>query len=131
MDFAFRLERAADLRESIEQYCDEHQISAGCIISCVGCVYQVSLRMVGGEIFKTYKKDFEIVSLTGTVSKNGCHLHISLSDADGTTIGGHLCAGTLVNTTAEIVIHSLDEKYLFTRELDDKTGWKELIIKEK
>lgn len=33
---------------------------------------------------------YEIVSLVGTIAVNGPHIHISLSDGTGTTIGGHL-----------------------------------------
>lgn len=66
----------------------------------------------------------------GTVSINGCHIHISLGDKDGSVIGGHLVEGCLVNTTAEICIEELNE-YKFTRELDENTGYKELIVEKK
>lgn len=80
---------------------------------------------------------FEIVSLTGTFSKYGdssassipgCHLHISLSDKDGNTIGGHLIEGEIF-TTLEIVIGTIDGVD-FSRELDDTTGYSELVTKQ-
>ena len=43
-------------------------------------------------------------------------------------IGGHLCAGSLVRTTAELVIGLLPE-WRFNRELDPATGYPELQIK--
>ncbi|MGZ3949956.1 MAG: PPC domain-containing DNA-binding protein, partial [Flavisolibacter sp.] len=73
---------------------------------------------------------FEIVSLTGTVSVNGCHIHISISDETGRTIGGHLLEGNVVYTTAEIVIQE-SEDLIFSREMDVATGWKELQIKRR
>jgi len=42
-------------------------------------------------------------------------------------IGGHLCAGSLVRTTAEPVIGLLPE-WRFSRELDPATGYPELRI---
>ena len=42
-------------------------------------------------------------------------------------IGGHLCAGSLVRTTAELVIGLLPE-WRFRRELDPVTGYAELRI---
>lgn len=33
--------------------------------------------------------------------EDGAHLHISVSDGDGRTLGGHLAEGTFVHTTAQ------------------------------
>jgi predicted DNA-binding protein with PD1-like motif len=43
-------------------------------------------------------------------------------------IGGHLCADSLVRTTAELVIGLLPE-WRFRRELDPATGYAELRIR--
>jgi predicted DNA-binding protein with PD1-like motif len=43
-------------------------------------------------------------------------------------IGGHLCAGSLVRTTAEPVIGLLPE-WQFRHELDPATGYAELQIR--
>ena len=124
-----RLVEGNDLRDSIEQYCKECKIASGCIVSCVGCVKELKLRMAGGKTFLHQVKDYEIVSLVGTISLDGVHLHFSGSDIDGVTIGGHLTSGTIVNTTAEIVLMELDEFHL-TREMDEHTGYKELVIRK-
>jgi predicted DNA-binding protein with PD1-like motif len=71
---------------------------------------------------------FEIVSLAGTVSKDGSHIHIGISDGEGKTWGGHLLEENLIYTTAEIIIQSSGE-FHFTREMDEATGFKELRIK--
>ena len=63
----------------------------------------------------------------GTLSLDGCHIHISVSDESLQTYGGHLMPGCLVNTTAEIVILELGS-YTFKRVEDDETGYKELMI---
>lgn len=127
---AIRLTKGMDLKESIQSYCQEKHIVAGTVLSGVGCVSEACVRNAGGIKSIRIEKNLEIVSLMGTISQNGLHLHISLSDEDLKTIGGHLKEGCIVNTTAEIVIGEFEE-YLFSREMDESTGYKELVIKTK
>ena len=127
---AFRLTKGMDLKKSIEDYVVENKIKSGVILSAVGCLYKVCLRCADGVTVKTIDKDYEIVSATGTLSMDGWHIHVSLSDVDLNTIGGHLKDNCLVNVTAEIVLGEFDE-YEFSREYDESTGYKELKIKER
>ncbi|WP_249029543.1 PPC domain-containing DNA-binding protein [Tannockella kyphosi] len=124
----FRLVYNDDIMKKIDQYVLENNIQAGCILSGVGCIHTVCIRKADGVTLHYDKKDYEIVSLMGTVSLHGSHLHISLSDNDLCTIGGHLMDGCLVNTTCEIVILEMEE-YCFTREMDENSGYEELMIK--
>lgn len=126
---AFRLTKGQDLKVELENYISEKGIKAAVIASAVGCVSKAVVRNAGGEKCITIDKDLEIVSMTGTFSVDGCHLHISLSDDELNTYGGHLKDGCIINTTCEVVILEL-ENYEFTREMDDSTGYKELVIKE-
>ncbi len=87
------------------------------------------LRTAGAKSIETIEDDFEIVSATGTVSKNGCHIHVSVSDDKLKTYGGHLKKGCIINTTVELILLELDN-IVFTREMDEKTGYKELVVKE-
>ena len=125
----FRLTKGMDLKKSIEQYVVDKKIKSGVILSAVGCLYQVCLRTADGVTVKTINEDHEIVSVTGTLSMDGCHIHVSLSDKNLQTIGGHLKDNCLVNVTAEIVLAEFDD-FEFTREFDESTGYKELVIKE-
>lgn len=125
---AFRLKPGADLRQSIQTYVIEHNIQAGYIITCVGSLTQAHLRYANQPNGTQLKGFFEIVSLVGTVSINGNHLHLSMSDSTGKTIGGHLLEDNLVYTTAEIVIGE-SKNLVFTREKDRTTPWEELQIK--
>lgn len=129
-EHAFRLARGNDLKKSIEKYVVDNNIKAGVILSGVGCLYQAIIRDASGVNCKTLNKDVEIVSMTGTLSVDGCHLHISVSDEDLATYGGHLKDGCLVNTTAEIVLLELDS-YVFERIPDEITGYKELNVIKK
>ncbi|XP_041832282.1 bifunctional protein GlmU-like isoform X2 [Melanotaenia boesemani] len=69
---------------------------------------------------------FEIVSLVGTLNQDA-HLHISLSDLEGRTIGGHVLGGLEVFTTAEVVIGEAVDLH-FSREMDERTGFPELVV---
>lgn len=126
---AFRLTEGMDLKKSIEQYVIDKNIKSGVVLSGVGCLYQVCLRAAGGKKVEMFNKDYEIVSITGTLSIDGCHLHLSASDVNYNTIGGHLKDDCLVGTTAEIVLAEFDN-INFSREFDENTGYKELVIKQ-
>lgn len=78
-----------------------------------------------------WAKKFEIVSLVGTLSASaGMHLHASIADSTGATIGGHLTEGNLIYTTAEIVIGEITNTK-FSRKIDSTFGYKELCVEEK
>jgi predicted DNA-binding protein with PD1-like motif len=128
--FAFRLLPGADLRLSIENFVTENGILAGWIIGCVGSLTEYTIRFAHQPVESTDSGYFEIVSLAGTVSVNGVHLHISISDSTGKTIGGHLVEGCKIYTTAEIVLQE-SGKYIFAREKDGSTSWEELQIIKK
>ncbi len=123
----FRLHRGDDLCASIARYAEEHHIAAGTVLSAVDCVYRWELRDASGVTVRRGEEDCEIVSLTGTVSENGSHLHASFARRDLSVFGGHLRPGCLVNTTAEIVLGEI-EGVTFTREIDAQTGYEELVI---
>lgn len=101
----------------------------------MGSLKDVTIRLANASKFdgddkgndiQRYKQRFEIVSLTGTFSRNdGCHIHISLADAEGNVIGGHLIDG-VVFTTCELVLGTADGVE-FAREIDDSTGYNELV----
>ncbi|SJZ54090.1 PPC domain-containing DNA-binding protein [Anaerorhabdus furcosa] len=126
-EHALRLVYGNDLKEELQNYCNVNQIESCAIVTCVGCVNQLRLRLADGKSIRQWNKQFEIVSLTGTIAKGKAHLHFSGSDIEGKCIGGHLLEGTLVNTTAEIVLMELDS-IQFDREFDESTGYDELII---
>lgn len=124
---AFRLTKGQDLKNEIVKYCKNNNITAGYVACCVGCVDTLKIRLAGGITFFEDKNDYEIVSMSGTLSKDGVHIHASFSDVTGKTIGGHLSDGCIVNTTAEIILCELEE-YVFTREYDENTGYKEIVM---
>jgi len=126
---AFRLKPGQDLKKEIQQLVNDQQIKAGWISTCVGSLTNYNIRYANQPEGSKGMGHFEIVSLTGTVSVNGSHLHISISDSTGKTIGGHLLDSNIVYTTAEIVILSSDELN-FKRAKDGSTPWEELQVEK-
>lgn len=127
--YVIRLKPGMDLKKSIQSFAEENHIKAGWMVTCVGSLTTYSLRLANQSELKTETGHFEIVSLTGTISENGSHLHLAVSDSTGKTIGGHLADGNIIYTTAEIVIQS-SNRWVFKREHDGSTPWQELKIEE-
>lgn len=126
---AFRLKPGQDLKKEIEAYVQKNQIKAGWLVTCAGSLTDYNIRFANQPNGSSGNGHFEIVSLAGTVSVNGSHIHISISDSTGRTIGGHLLEGNMVYTTAEIILQETDELE-FTREKDGTTPWEELQVKK-
>lgn len=85
--------------------------------------------LAGKEEIKTYNEELEIVSAVGTLGADGLHIHLGLSCTDGSCIGGHLKDGCIIKTTAEVVIGEV-EGTKFVREMDQSTGFSELVVKK-
>lgn len=129
-EFAIRLKKGADLKKEISRICLDNGFDTAIVLSAVGCVDRVKIRLAKAINYLEVDEDFEIVSLTGTVSKGKCHLHISLADEIGNVIGGHLSEGTIINTTCELVLGVLEECES-KREFDDSTGYDEIVFRKK
>jgi predicted DNA-binding protein with PD1-like motif len=128
--YALRLKPGQDLRESLENFIKEANIQAGYIITTVGSLSNATLRLADESKSSEFSGKFEIVSLVGTLSQDGVHLHISLADNTGKMVGGHLLKGCKIYTTAEIIIGESEDLF-FTRETDPDTKFKELKIYKK
>jgi predicted DNA-binding protein with PD1-like motif len=130
--FALRLVPGDDVVLQLEEFCKLEKIFAGFIISAVGSLTVANLRFAN-KTESTLLPDafYEVVSLSGTIGcSSGHHLHLSCSDENGKTTGGHLLKGSLVYTTLELAILSLEDK-TFARVLEPKYGFQELVIYDK
>lgn len=126
-NYTFRLKPGHDLFDSIESFVEKKNIGAGCVLSGVGSLTHARLRLANRDFNSDYERFFEIVSITGTVSIHGSHLHISISDGDGRTIGGHLESGCEIYTTAETVL-AVFEDVIYKREFAEDSGHEELAV---
>jgi predicted DNA-binding protein with PD1-like motif len=101
-----RLQPGADLRGALDAWMGEQEAQAGCLISAVGSLSVAQLRLAGASEATLIRGDLELLSLSGTLSRDGAHLHIAVANSTGSVIGGHLCPGSLVRATAELRISS-------------------------
>ncbi len=127
---ATRLLPGNDLKKTIGNFAKAHDIKAGWIATCVGSLTEYSIRFANQQVASTGSGHFEILSLSGTVSVHGLHLHITIADGAGPAFGGHLMEGCKIYTTAEVVLIE-SPNFIFTREKDGSTPWKELRITKK
>ena len=126
--YALRLKPGDDLRQQLTAFAQQNHIAAGTMLTCVGSLTVATLRLANQEGPTVYRGHFEIVSLVGTLSVNGSHLHLAVADSTGRTIGGHLLDGCRVYTTAEIVLGELPQLE-FRREPDATFGYQELVVR--
>jgi hypothetical protein len=120
-----RLTAGDDLREALGRVPEELDFEAGYILAAVGSLEPAVIRLAGRDVPTKLDGPHEIVLLSGTLSPDGPHLHLAVADGDGRVVAGHLMRGSLVRTTAELVI-GVAAGWRFTREFDAATGHMEL-----
>jgi uncharacterized protein len=126
---ALRLKPGSDVKRELESITRETGLKAGWVVTCAGSLRTAVIRLAGRDYTRTLEGHYEIISLTGTLSPDGAHLHIALADSRGETFGGHLEDGSIVYTTAELVIGQA-QHFAFSRCYDPETGYPELIISQ-
>jgi predicted DNA-binding protein with PD1-like motif len=99
-----RLRPGDDLRPVLEVWLGRQKEAAGCVLSGIGSLSVVQVRLAGCKECTNLRGDLEILTLAGTLSRDGVHLHVTVADSTGAVTGGHLCAGSVVRTTAELLI---------------------------
>ena len=119
-----------DFSLELKAFVETHAIEAGANLTCVGSLSRAHLRFAQRKDGTLLEGPFEICGSVGTLSKNGNHVHLTLSDQDGNVCGGHLLTGNVIRTTAEVVIVEFTQR-IFTRELDPLTSYRELVIRHK
>lgn len=124
-----RLHPGDDLRGALDAALAARGGTAAFVLSGIGSLSAARLRYAGIETAATLAGDLEILTLAGTLSPAGSHLHMSVCDAEGRVRGGHVAPGCVVRTTAELLIAWLPG-WQFTRELDPATGFAELTIRK-
>lgn len=127
--FAVRLKPEQDLKGSLKEFVEQQNITSGFMLTAIGSLKQATIRFADQKVSTVLHDRFEILSLNGTLSTSGIHLHIAISNKEGKTIGGHLEHGCIIYTTAEIVIGT-SEEFTFLRTVDEETGFKEIEIKQ-
>jgi hypothetical protein len=120
-----RLTAGEDLRDALGRAPEQLDFDAGYIVAAVGSVEPAVIRLAGRDEPTKLDGPQEIVLLSGTLSRDGPHLHLAVADANGRVTAGHLMRGSLVRTTAELVL-GVATGWKFSREFDAETGHMEL-----
>lgn len=119
-----RLPPGADLKRSLETL----DGGGAFVVAAIGSLDPVVLRYAGRSDVATLDGAYEMLTLAGSLSRDGAHLHMSVADASGRVVGGHVGYGCIVRTTAELLVTDLPGWEL-TREHDDATGFRELVVR--
>jgi len=123
-----RIPAHADLREVLSGVPALHGVEAAFVVQGIGSLSVAQIRFAGAPDCTALHGDLEILSLGGSLSPDGPHLHIAVSDASGRVTGGHMGPGCLVRTTAEVMVMLLPA-HRFSREHDPATGFRELFVR--
>jgi predicted DNA-binding protein with PD1-like motif len=125
-----RLLPGDDLRKALEAAVASRDCGAAFVLSGIGSLGNTKLRLAGATTPAELTGPLEILSLAGSISVDGSHLHMSIADSTGRVLGGHVAYGCVVRTTAEVLLVLIRE-WSFTRETDAVTGYKELVARTK
>lgn len=130
--FPIRLHPGQDLRTALEAAVQSQNCRAAFVLSGIGSLSTAGLRFAGAQQPERLTGDMEILSLSGTLAfdgaKSSSHLHMALSNSTGQVLGGHVAAGCIVRTTAEVLLALLPD-WEFAREPDAQTGYDELVVR--
>lgn len=127
---ALRLHPGVDLRRTLEQEARRPAAAPAFLLSGIGSLDGARLRPAGAEGALELEGELEILTLAGSLSRQGVHLHASVSDPEGRVFGGHVLPGCRVRTTAELVVAALRGQRL-ARRVDARTGHRELEIRHR
>jgi predicted DNA-binding protein with PD1-like motif len=125
-----RLSPGQDLRHALEAALATEGVRTAFVLSGIGSLSVAQLRLAGAEAPVTLQGPIEILTLAGSLSDQGSHLHTTLSLADGRVLGGHVAPGCTVRTTVEVLLAALPE-WEFRRMVDAATGYRELVIRRR
>jgi predicted DNA-binding protein with PD1-like motif len=123
-----RLQPGQDLRDALQAVLMRRSLAAAFVVQGIGSLSVARLRLAGASATLELRGDLEILTLAGTLSPDGPHLHMAVADADGRVTGGHVGAGCIVRTTAEVLLALLPE-HRFSREFDAGSGYSELVVR--
>ena len=83
-----RLHPGDDLRLRLEQAVGAAGWPGAFVVSGIGSLTVAVLRYAGAEQTTRIHADLELLSLAGSISADGAHLHAVVADAQGRVLGG-------------------------------------------
>ncbi len=125
-----RLPPGADLRDALQRVLADRGCEAAFVIAGIGSLAPASLRPADAREPVAAESPVELLTLSGTLSPSGPHLHASVADVNGHVCGGHVGRGCIVRTTVEVLLVLLPA-WSFAREFDAATGYDELVVRSR
>ena len=102
-----KLAPGSDLRLSLEELARRDGLH-GFVLGVVGNLTRAAFQCPGQAEPTVLQGDLEVITLNGTVSPDGVHLHLSLSDGACQVWGGHLEPGTIIQKGADLLLGVLE-----------------------
>jgi predicted DNA-binding protein with PD1-like motif len=122
-----RLLPGDDIRRVLVDRVRQQGAGPAFLISAIGSLTAGRLRFADDSTERVVEGPLEIIALSGSITADGAHLHMSVSDKHGRVTGGHVCFGNVVRTTVEGLLVFLPDWHM-TRAPDPATGFDELLI---
>ena len=126
--YLLRLKPNQDIKLELLRYAQERNIKTASIVSAVGSVSSMKVRIADGETIVSDDQNREVLSLSGTLINGKIHAHIGSISTRMDVFGGHLMEGCIVHTTMEIALLDLSEDVQAERIFDSETGYDELNV---
>lgn len=99
----FHIDAGSDLHLSLTRLAVAEGIE-GFVLGVVGNLTQAAFQCPGRTHPTVLRGDLEVITLQGTLSPRGVHLHLSVSDGDCQVWGGHLESGTIVQKAVDLLV---------------------------
>lgn len=126
-ELPLRLLPGCDLRPALERLARERLPGGAFVVCGIGSLLDPRLRLAGQDAVTAFAGPYELLTLSGSVTPQGAHLHVSLASATGQVVGGHVVEGNRVRTTVEVLLVEL-EAWALSRVPDTGTGFLELQV---
>ena len=126
--YLLRLKPNQDIKLELFKYAQERNIKTASIVSAVGSVSSMKVRIADGRTIVSDTHNREVLSLSGTLINGKIHTHIGAISTRMDVFGGHLMEGCIVHTTMEITLLDLSEDVQAERIFDSETGYDELNV---
>ena len=127
---ALRLRPGADLKAELLALAARERVQAGWVLTCVGSLSQVRVRLASGTEHGTWQGAFEIVASPAPCRRTAATCTWrwpTTRAAPSAATSPRVCT---VRTTAEVVL-AADDRLVFAREHDPATGYDELVVRER
>lgn len=126
--YLLRLNPKQDIKLELIRFAQAHNIKTASIVSAVGSVSSMKVRIADGKTVVSDDQNREVLSLSGTLISGKIHAHIGAVSTNMDLFGGHLMEGCIVHTTMEVTLFDLTDDIQAERRFDSQTGFDELYV---